>query len=73
MNTNGEFLQEFMINNKLLASNTLFKHPFQTFFKIAEKQYLVMIVFENGRASPKLGNSVFGANMTTKLLAAVKL
>ena len=38
MNTNGEFLQEFMINNKLLASNTLFKHPFQTFFKIAEKQ-----------------------------------
>ena len=26
INTNGEFLQEFMTNNKLLASKTFFKH-----------------------------------------------
>ena len=44
-----------------------------TFFKIAEKQQFVIIVLGKGRAAPKLGNFVFGANMKTKLLAVVKL
>ena len=46
---------------------------FKHFFKIAEKQYFVIIVFGKGRAAPKTGNFVFGANMTTERLAVVKL